>query len=95
MVIAFINSLKGALKLVISLIEMFSLWFGLFKIAKNTGLIEKLSGFILLFFSKLFLEIPNGHTVMNSMLLNFSANKQWTDKAAKPVSAKACWNCGN
>jgi len=89
MVLALFNSSKGAFDLALGLTGMLTLWLGLLKIAEKAGLIEKLSTIIAPFFSKLFPEVPKGHPVLGSILMNFSANMLGLDNAATPLGLKA------
>jgi spore maturation protein SpmA len=89
MVVALFNSSKGAFDLALGLTGMLTLWLGLLKIAEKAGLIEKLSAFIAPFFSKLFPEVPKGHPVLGSILMNLSANMLGLADAATPLGLKA------
>jgi len=84
----FENAKKG-FEISIGLTGAMALWMGLLNIGQEAGLIKIIAKWVTPFFSKLFPEVPTGHPVMGSMLMNFSANMLGLDNAATPLGLKA------
>ena len=73
----------------INLTGVLTLWLGMMKIGENGGFIKIISKAIAPFFNKIFPEIPKGHPVFGTMIMNFSANMLGLDNAATPMGLKA------
>ena len=59
------------------------------KIGEKAGAVNTLGKAINPFFSRIFPEIPKGHPVFGSMLMNIAANMLGLDNAATPMGLKA------
>jgi spore maturation protein SpmA/spore maturation protein SpmB len=84
-----IETCKTAVQISIGLIGIMALFMGFMSIAERAGGIRLLSRLIGPFFSKLFPDIPKGHSSMGHMMMNFSANLLGLDNAATPFGIKA------
>jgi spore maturation protein SpmA len=62
---------------------------GLMNIAEKAGAINWLSRKLNPFMKRLFPEVPDGHSAMGEMVMNFSANMLGLDNAATPFGLKA------
>lgn len=86
---AALNSSKEAVTLCITMIGVMSLWMGLMEIAKNTGLIEKMTRAIRPAVRFLFPRIPKGHPAEEHISTNMIANILGLGWAATPAGLKA------
>ncbi|MDO4763976.1 MAG: nucleoside recognition domain-containing protein [Flavobacteriaceae bacterium] len=84
-----IGTAHTAVEICIGLIGIMTLFMGFMSIAEKAGGINLLSRLIQPFFSKLFPEVPKGHSSFGLMMLNFSANLLGLDNAATPFGLKA------
>lgn len=84
-----IGTAQIAKDICIDLIGIMTLFMGFMSIAERAGGINLLSRLIQPFFSKLFPEVPKGHSSFGLMMLNFSANLLGLDNAATPFGLKA------
>ena len=66
-----------------------SLWMGIMKIGERGGVVGTLSKGVAPFFNRIFPEVPQGHPVYGSMLMNVAANMLGLDNAATPMGLKA------
>lgn len=82
-------SAKDGFTISLGLTGMMTLWLGIMKIGENGGAINYLSRAISPLFGKLFPEIPKGHPVHGSMVMNMAANMLGLDNAATPLGLKA------
>ena len=80
---------KTAFEISIGLTGILSLWLGILKIGEKAGAVEILAKIVQPLFSRLFPEIPKGHPVIGTMLMNISANMLGLDNAATPMGLKA------
>jgi spore maturation protein SpmA/spore maturation protein SpmB len=78
-----------AVTLSLGLIGIMAFFMGLMGIAEQAGGIRLLSRITSPFFSRLFPEIPKGHSSIGHMMMNFSANLLGLDNAATPFALKA------
>ena len=62
---------------------------GIMKIGERAGAVNSLGKAINPFFCRIFPEIPKGHPVFGTMLMNISANMLGLDNAATPMGLKA------
>jgi spore maturation protein SpmA/spore maturation protein SpmB len=83
------DSAKTGFEISLALTGVLALWMGLLKIAEESGLVNKIASFLSPFMSPLFPEIPKGHPVFGTMVMNFSANMLGLDNAATPIGLKA------
>ncbi|MCF0223636.1 MAG: hypothetical protein HUK20_05150 [Fibrobacter sp.] len=80
---------KTAFEIAIGLTGVLSLWLGILKIGEKAGAVQILAKVVQPLFSRLFPEIPKGHPVVGTMLMNISANMLGLDNAATPMGLKA------
>ncbi len=80
---------KTAFEIALGLTGILTLWLGILKIGEKAGAIQILAKIVGPLFSRLFPEIPKGHPVFGSMLMNISANMLGLDNAATPMGLKA------
>ena len=83
------DSAKTGFELSLGLTGVLSLWMGIMKIGERAGAVNSLGKVINPFFSRIFPEIPKGHPVFGTMLMNISANMLGLDNAATPMGLKA------
>ena len=83
------DSAKTGFELSLGLTGVLALWMGIMKIGEKAGAVNTLGRAINPFFSRIFPEIPKGHPVYGSMLMNFAANMLGLDNAATPMGLKA------
>lgn len=83
------DSAKTGFELSIGLTGVLSLWMGIMKIGEQAGAVQSLGRAITPFFSRIFPDIPKGHPVFGSMLMNVAANMLGLDNAATPMGLKA------
>ena len=83
------DSAKTGFELSLGLTGVLSLWMGIMKIGEQAGAVNTLGKAINPFFSRIFPEIPKGHPVFGSMLMNIAANMLGLDNAATPMGLKA------
>lgn len=80
---------KTGFELSLGLTGVLSLWMGIMKIGERAGAVNSLGKVINPFFCRIFPEIPKGHPVFGTMLMNISANMLGLDNAATPMGLKA------
>lgn len=78
-----------AASICIGFIGVFTLWMGIMKVGEKGGAIRIIAKLVAPFFNRIFPEIPKGHPVFGSMIMNFSANMLGLDNAATPMGIKA------
>ena len=83
------GSAKTGFELSLGLTGVLSLWMGIMKIGERAGAVNSLGKAINPFFSRIFPEVPKGHPVFGTMLMNISANMLGLDNAATPMGLKA------
>ena len=69
-----LSSGKATLELVIQIFPLVSLWLGIMNIAKESGLLSKLSKFIYPILHKIFPEIPKNHEAFGFISSNILSN---------------------
>lgn len=84
-----LNSGKVTLDLIIQIFPLMSLWLGIMKIAKDSGLLSKLSKLIEPILVKIFPDIPKGHEAFEYISSNIIANIFGLGNAATPFGIKA------
>lgn len=82
-------SAKTAFEISLGLTGVLSLWLGVMKIGERGGLVALLARGLSPVFTKLFPEIPKGHTVVGNIFMNLAANMLGLDNAATPLGLKA------
>ncbi len=83
------DSAKTGFELSLGLTGVLSLWTGIMRIGEQAGAVHTLGKAINPFFSRIFPEVPKGHPVFGSMLMNIAANMLGLDNAATPMGLKA------
>ncbi|SHK46934.1 spore maturation protein A [Hespellia stercorisuis DSM 15480] len=87
--LAALDASKEAVSLCITMVGVMSFWMGLMEIAREAGVIEKLSHGIQPLIHFLFPHIPKGHPAIASITLNMTANFLGLGWAATPAGLKA------
>ncbi len=80
---------KATLELVMQIFPLVSLWLGIMNIAKESGLLDKVSKLIYPLLHKIFPEIPKGHESLGYISSNIIANMFGLGNAATPFGLKA------
>lgn len=80
---------KTAFEISLGLTGILSLWLGIMKIGEKAGAVQILAKLVQPLFTRLFPEIPKGHPVIGTMLMNISANLLGLDNAATPMGLQA------
>jgi spore maturation protein SpmA len=80
---------KTAFEIALGLTGILSLWLGILKIGEKAGAVQILARIVQPLFTRLFPEIPKGHPVVGTMLMNISANMLGLDNAATPMGLQA------
>ena len=80
---------KTGFELSLGLTGVLSLWMGIMKVGERAGAVNTISRGVAPFFSRIFPEIPKGHPVFGSMMMNIAANMLGLDNAATPMGLKA------
>lgn len=78
-----------AVEVAIGLAGLLCLWLGLFQIAEQAGLIDKLAWLLTPLFRRLMPEVPPGHPAIGAVTMNLAANMLGLDNAATPLGLKA------
>ena len=86
---AAIQSAQDAVTLCITMMGVMSMWVGLMEIAKESGIVEKLTRMIGPIFTVLFPKVPKGSRAQEAMSLNIIANVLGLGWAATPAGLKA------
>lgn len=84
-----LSSGKTTLDLVIQIFPLLSLWLGIMNIAKESGLLNKLSSFIYPLLHFIFPEIPRNDESLGLISSNIMANMFGLGNAATPFGLKA------
>ncbi len=92
---AALNSAGEAVSLCITMIGVMSLWVGLMEIAKNSGLIAKMTKGISPFISFMFPNIPHNHPAREYISTNLIANILGLGWACTPAGLKAMEELSN
>lgn len=84
-----LSSGKVTFDLIVQIFPLISLWLGIMNIAKDSGLLKKVSKFIEPILLFLFPEIPRGHESFEYISSNIIANFFGLGNAATPFGIKA------
>jgi spore maturation protein A len=84
-----LNSAKSSLDMILKIFPVMALWLGIMNIAKESGLLTKLSNFISPVLGKIFPEIPKGHESLSLIASNIVVNMFGLGNAATPFGLKA------
>ena len=80
---------KASVEVCLYLVGIVSLWLGITRIMEDSGLMHKLSNFFTPAISRLFKNVPKGHSAITSITLNLLANFLGIGNAATPLGIKA------
>lgn len=80
---------KKTIELSLYICPIMGFWLGIVKISQDSGLIERISKLMSVFFSLIFDEVPKGSKVIGDIGLNFCANAFGLANAATPIGIKA------
>ena len=83
------SSASSAVELLISITGMLCMWSGFMRIAKDCGLIEKLSRLCAPVLRRLFPDVDEGSDAFSYMSMNISANLLGLGNAATPLGLNA------
>ena len=83
------SSSKTAFEISLGLTGVLSLWMGVMKVGEKGGVVNVLARLLSPVFTKLFPDIPKGHSVTGSIFMNIAANMLGLDNAATPLGLKA------
>ncbi len=86
---AAIDSAGEAVSLCVTMLGVMALWVGLMEIARNSGLIAKMTRGIQPFISFMFPKIPQGHAAREYISTNIIANVMGLGWACTPAGLKA------
>ena len=86
---AMLDSAGEAISLCITMAGVVAFWMGLMEIAKESGLIEKLTTGVMPLLRLLFPRIPKGHPAMEYIAINVIANVLGLSWACTPAGLKA------
>jgi spore maturation protein A len=78
-----------SVELIINLLGPMAIWLGLMKVARESGLIKRISRFIRPIFRFIFPEIPDGHPASGAIILNLTANILGLGNSATPLGIQA------
>ena len=84
-----LNSAKVTLNMLLEIFPIMALWLGLMNIAKESGLLFKISKAISPLLSKLFPDIPKGHESIGYIASNIIINVFGLGSSATPFGLKA------
>ena len=84
-----LSSGKVTLDLILQMLPIVCLWLGVANIAKESGLLKKLTLFLEPILHKIFPEIPKGHSALGYISSNIIANMFGLGNAATPFGLKA------
>ena len=83
------SSAKTAFEISLGLTGVLSLWLGIMRIGEKGGVVNVVARWLAPVFSKIFPDIPKGHSVTGTIFMNFAANMLGLDNAATPMGLKA------
>lgn len=84
-----VNSAKTSFDIFLGIFPTIVLWVGIMNIAKESGLVNKISNILYPFMNKLFPEIPKNHESLGYISSNITANILGLGNAATPFGLKA------
>ena len=83
------NSAKMSFEMILTMLPIITLWVGIMTIAKDSGLLDKLSSFLQPILSLLFPDIPKKHESLGYISSNIIVNLFGLGNAATPFGLKA------
>ena len=84
-----LNSGKVSLDMVIEMFPVMAVWLGLMNIAKESGLLQRISSKVSIVLKYLFPDIPKGHESISYIASNIVINMFGLGSAATPFGLKA------
>jgi spore maturation protein A len=84
-----LDSAKTSFNMILNMLPIITLWVGIMGIAKNSGLLDKISNFFAPLLSFLFPDIPAHHESLGFISSNIIANLFGLGNAATPFGIKA------
>ncbi|QJR82600.1 spore maturation protein [Alteromonas pelagimontana] len=85
-----VSSMAGlSVEIAIGLIGVLAFWLGIFQVAEQSGLINKVSRILAPLLCRIMPDIPRNHPALGSITMNISANVLGLDNAATPFGIKA------
>ena len=73
----------------LGLTGVMTLWMGIMRVGEKGGIVDLLAKAVAPLFRRLFPDIPEGHPVSGSVMMNIAANMMGLDNAATPLGLKA------
>lgn len=89
MVASLFVSSKQSVEIVLGLLGTMCFWLGIFEIAKQAKLVDKLAWLMMPLFRRIMPEVPAHHPAHASMTMNVAANMLGLDNAATPMGLQA------
>lgn len=89
MIESLFTSSKQSVEIILGLIGSMCFWLGLFEIAKNAKLVDKLAVFLAPLFHRIMPQVPKNHPAHGSITMNLAANMLGLDNAATPMGLQA------
>lgn len=86
---AFMDSAGEAVTLCVTMLGVMAMWTGILKIAECSGLLKKMTGWMMPVIRFLFPAIPKDHPAVGYIATNFAANILGLGWAATPAGLKA------
>jgi len=83
-----LDSAQTGFDMAVKIFPVMALWLGIMNIAKESGLLKKISLLLSPLLSKIFPEIPNGHESIGYITSNMVANMLGLGNAATPFRLK-------
>lgn len=84
-----LSSTNITIEMILKIFPVIALWLGIMEIAKESGLLKKLSNFFKPLLSKLFPELPSNHEALGYISSNVVINMLGLGNAATPFGLKA------
>lgn len=84
-----LNSTTTTIEMILKIFPVIALWLGIMEIAKESGLLNKLSNLFRPILSKLFPELPKNHEALGYISSNVVINMLGLGNAATPFGLKA------
>jgi spore maturation protein SpmA len=89
MVTSLFASSKQSVEIIVGLIGSMCFWLGIFEIAKNSHVVDKLANVLRPLFVRIMPDVPSNHPAHASITMNLAANMLGLDNAATPFGLQA------
>ncbi len=89
MVSSIFDSSKQSVEIILGLIGTMCFWLGIFEIAKEAKIVDKLASGLRPLFQRIMPDVPANHPAHASITMNLAANMLGLDNAATPVGLQA------